>query len=112
MPCVNIENTRKFYIDILGAKEGRSAEKWIDIDFYGTQLTFTNTGDFEFKDKNYRLSNQVLPSFHFGVIVDMDTWDILYSKLSENHFDVTIEFAFLENKVGEYLSFFSTAPDG
>jgi uncharacterized protein len=35
----DIESTRKFYIDILGCKEGRSTEFWIDFDFFGHQLS-------------------------------------------------------------------------
>jgi extradiol dioxygenase family protein len=112
LPCTNVENIRSFYVDVLGAKKGRSADKWIDIDLYGTQLTFTDTGDFNFNYKNYKFSNQVLPSFHFGVIVDMDTWRILYAKILKKNLDATIEYTFLENRVGEHLSFFIIDPDG
>ncbi|MHA7058522.1 hypothetical protein ACWGOQ_0014965 [Aquimarina sp. M1] len=69
LPCENIEKTRDFYLYIVGAKQGRSTDTWIDINLYGNQLTFTEAGKFNFDFKNYSLSGQVVPSFHFGVIV-------------------------------------------
>ncbi|WP_452597991.1 VOC family protein [Pontimicrobium sp. MEBiC01747] len=111
LPCKSVEDTRQFYINTLGAKVGRSSETWVDINLYGNQLTFTNTGAFKFNFKNYKLSDKILPTFHFGVVVDNDTWKKLYKKLSKNNFDVTTEVTFLENKVGEHLSFFITDPN-
>ena len=35
----DIDSTRDFYVNILGCKEGRSTEKWIDFDFFGNQLS-------------------------------------------------------------------------
>lgn len=112
LPCDSIEEVREFYVNILGARQGRSTEKWIDIDLYGNQLTFTNTGPFNFSFKNYKLSGQILPAFHFGVIVDIDTWGSLLGTLSKKDIDITTEVAFLEEKIGEHLSFFVTDPNG
>jgi extradiol dioxygenase family protein len=35
----DLTSTRKFYAGILGCREGRSAETWIDFDFFGNQLS-------------------------------------------------------------------------
>ncbi|EDP96198.1 VOC family protein [Kordia algicida OT-1] len=112
LPCDDIQKTKEFYVDILGANKGRGTNTWIDIDFYGNQVTFTNAGSFNFDFKNYRLSGQILPSFHFGVIVDMETWGKIYTKLFSMDIEVTTEVTFLENKAGEHISFFVTDPDG
>ena len=112
LPCADIKKTKDFYVFTLGAKQGRNADKWLDINLYGHQLTFTETGDFNFNFKNYRLNDQILPSFHFGVIVDVDTWGKLYSRLFVKEIEITTETTFLENKIGEHLSFFITDPDG
>ncbi len=111
LPCLNIEKTRDFYVYILGAKLGRSTDKWLDINLFGHQLTFTQTGDFKFNFKNYRLNDHILPSFHFGVIVNAETWGNIYSRLISKNLDVTTEVTFLENKIGEHVSFFITDPD-
>jgi len=112
LPCANIEDTKDFYVFILGAKQGRSTDKWLDINLFGHQLTFTQAGKFDFNFKNYRFNNHILPSFHFGVIIDAETWGKIYSRLLVKNVDVTTEVTFLENKTGEHLSFFITDPDG
>ncbi|WP_299903079.1 VOC family protein [uncultured Aquimarina sp.] len=112
LPCEDIGKTKDFYTNILGATLGRHTDNWIDINLYGNQITFTKAGTFNFDFKNYRLGGQILPSFHFGVIVDMETWEKLYSHLSSKDIEVTTEVTFFENKVGEHLSFFVKDPDG
>ncbi len=112
LPCEDLEVTKDFYTSMLGARLGRSADTWIDINLYGNQITFTKAGDFNFDFKNYRLGNQILPSFHFGVIVEVETWGKLYSRLFSMDLEVTTEATFFENKVGEHLSFFVKDPNG
>ena len=38
IPVSNLEESREFYRDVLGCKEGRSSEHWVDFDFFGHQL--------------------------------------------------------------------------
>lgn len=35
----DLEETRRFYVDVLGCREGRSAPTWIDFELYGNQLS-------------------------------------------------------------------------
>ena len=35
----DIDATREFYVNKLGCKMGRSAERWIDFDFFGHQIS-------------------------------------------------------------------------
>lgn len=112
LPCEDIEKVEDFYVNKLGATKGRGTDTWVDINLFGNQLTFTSAGSFNFDFKSSRLSGQVLPSFHFGVIVDTETWEKLYTKLFSMEMEVTTEVTFLENKVGEHISFFVTDPDG
>ena len=112
LPCKNIEETRDFYKEILGAAVGRQTEKWVDINLYSNQLTFTQSGDFNFSFKNYKLGTHVLPSFHFGVIVPMELWKELYDKLNQSKQEVTTEVNFMKDKKGEHFSFFIKDPNG
>ena len=36
----DLETTRVFYGEVLGAKEGRSTRSWFDFDFFGNFLFF------------------------------------------------------------------------
>ena len=112
LPCKSISNTRKFYIETLGAEEGRNSDKWLDINLFGHQLTFTKAGNYDFNFKNYKLNDQILPAFHFGVIIDIDTWGKTYTDLLTKDIEITTESTFLENKIGEHVSFFVTDPNG
>ncbi len=112
LPCEDIVKTKDFYIDVLGAKLGRSTNSWFDVDLYGNQITFTKSGAFDFKYKDYRLGNEVIPSFHFGVIIDLDFWSKLYTNLFQKDLEITTEALYFEKKIGEYLSFFVNDPNG
>lgn len=113
LPCADITETRAFYEETLGMPIGRNAKKWMDVNLFGNQITFTNAGDFNFVFKDYRLGEHILPSFHFGVIVDQDHWGRLYKRLfTDKNLDVTMEVSFMEEKVGEHLSFFIKDPNG
>ena len=72
LPCKDLKKTEEFYSNILETKVGRSANNWIDLNLFGNQITFTKSGDFNFSFKNYRLGEQILPSFHFGIIVTLN----------------------------------------
>ena len=37
-PVKNLEESRRFYGEILGCEEGRSSEQWIDFNLFGHQI--------------------------------------------------------------------------
>ncbi|WP_411029201.1 VOC family protein [Spongiimicrobium sp. 3-5] len=112
LPCIEIEETKFFYVDIIGASLGRNTQKWLDVNLFGNQLTFTQAGEFTFDFKNYKLDDYILPSFHFGVIVPVDFWGKLYTRLFQMDLEVTTEATFMQDKKGEHLSFFVQDPNG
>lgn len=112
LPCTDIAKTRDFYTDKLGAQLGRQSSKWIDIDLFGHQITFTKSGNFNFEFKSYKFDDMVLPSFHFGLIVPKEPWITLYAKLNQGVDGFTSEMKFLSGKKGEHRSFFIMDPNG
>lgn len=112
LPCRSISVTRDFYIDTLGARPGRHSSRWLDVDLFGNQITFTRSGPFEFTYKSYKFEDTILPSFHFGIIVDKQTWLSLYASLNESRYEVTSEVVFLKDIHGEHRSFFVQDPNG
>ena len=112
LPCYSVTRTRNFYVDILGAKLGRHSTQWADINLFGNQITFTKSGEFSFTYKSYKFEDQVLPSFHFGVILDEKTWKTVHQKLIVNIEGITEAITFLKNKSGEHTSFFVEDPNG
>lgn len=112
LPCREIGETRTFYRDVIQAKLGRHAEKWLDVDLFGNQLTFTESGNFNFDYKSYRLEDHILPSFHFGAIVPIDLWESLYSRLLGLDLEIGTEATFMKERLGEHISFFVKDPNG
>ena len=72
---------RDFYCNLLGCKEGRSTDTWVDIDFFGHQLSLhlgtpfavTNTG---------KVGEHMVPMPHLGIILQMNDWRQLADVLS------------------------------
>ena len=109
---MEIEKTKVFYINILGATLGRQRDNWIDINLFGNQITFIKSGSYDFLYKNYKLDGNILPSFHFGVILSNSDWKKLYHKLKTVTAFYLDETKYLINKKGEHNSFFVTDPNG
>ncbi len=112
LPCKSISVTRDFYVDMLGAELGRHTSHWLDVNLFGNQITFTKCGPFDFSYKSYKFEDTILPSFHFGIIVDKDTWISLYASSQNSRYTVTSEVIFLKDKHGEHRSFFVQDPNG
>lgn len=112
LPSDNLVETKMFYVDTVGAKLGRYATNWVDINLFGHQVTFTQVGTLNLTNPTYTFEGKVLSSFHFGIILDIDTWGVMYSRLTNQNLELTTQTTFLKNKAGEHLSFFVTDPNG
>lgn len=77
----DLSAARRFYGETLGCAEGRSAERWIDFDFFGHQLV-THLAD----DAGDAASNPVdgrdVPVPHFGVVLTQADWRALAIRLT------------------------------
>lgn len=95
----------------MGATIGRAAVKWADVNLFNNQITFTECGPFKFECKSYNFNGDILPSFHFGVILDKKEWDAVLERLKSKNYKILSEVKFLENKRGEHQSFFVKDPN-
>ena len=112
LPCLSVKETKNFYINNIGATYGRNTQNWIDINLFGHQITFIKAKKFNFNNPNYIFEGKILPSFHFGVIVDYDAWKKVYAKLQGYDLDLVIESTYLKDQLGEHVSFFVKDPNG
>lgn len=112
LPCYSISKTKEFYVELIGAKLGRHSTQWLDVDLFGNQITFTKSGQFAFNYRSYKFEDIVLPSFHFGVILDEESWQSMYHRLSKESNKTTAASTFLKDKKGEHRSFFIEDPNG
>jgi extradiol dioxygenase family protein len=112
-PVVDLKKTVHFYTEILGCKLGRSALHWIDIDFYGHQLTAQENPKFVDIMPNKWRKDQAYPIVDFGAVLGWKDWHDLEKRLKDQDYPFIIEphVAFL-GEVGEQKSMFLEDPSG
>lgn|SRR5690606_878527 len=110
LPCLSVRETKKFYTSI-GASIGRSTQGWIDVNLFGHQITFIKAEKFNFNSPNYVFEGKILPSFHFGVIIELNAWNGVYEKLKDQNLELVDKTTFLKDNPGEHNSFFVTDPN-
>lgn len=111
LPCKNMELTKQFYIDDLGFKHGRNSSQWLDVDIFNHQITFVLSEKFKIRTPNYMLEDNMLPLFHFGIILDENSWEEMYDKVNHWTLDFTPKKTFFKDKNGEHHSFFIKDPN-
>ena len=112
-PVHDLQATRDFFCNILGCKTGRSAERWIDFDFFGHQLVAHYVSEEEAPVQTNSVDEQSVPVRHFGVILSWDEWHALAEKLRTAGTKFLIEPNIrFEGEVGEQATMFFTEPCG
>jgi extradiol dioxygenase family protein len=112
LPCKDVKATKRFYKNILGFEIGRKSLYWFDVNLFGNQITFTLDDKSVLNTKKYSFEEVQLPSFHFGIILDEETWTKLYEKYKDEDFFSIGITKFLSDKKGEHKSFFITDVNG
>jgi len=110
-PVRDVESTRAFYAGLLGCPVGRSAERWIDFDFFGHQLS-AHVAEEDALATNV-VDGDDVPVRHFGVVLSMERWRARVERLRAARVEVLIEpkirFA---GEVGEQATLFLRDPSG
>lgn len=103
----DLKTTRKFYIEILGCKEGRSTENWIDFNFFNHQLSAHISKDFPKLDYCGKVDGVRVPIPHFGCLLKIDEFKIIQKKLEEEKINFIVKpQKRYEGKTGEQLTMF------
>lgn len=80
-PVHCLSEARRFYGELLGCEEGRSSDEWVDFNFYGHQIVAHLTSELEGDLQVNQVDGDQVPIRHFGVILGMQEWKELSSKL-------------------------------
>lgn len=110
-PVTDIDATRDFYTRILQCKLGRAAERWLDFDFYGHQITahLDDTAN-TFSGLN-SVDNKSIPARHFGAVLPCQQWDELVERLKTLKIEFYIEpYTRFVGEIGEQHTFFIQDP--
>jgi hypothetical protein len=75
VPVINLADTRRFYGELAGCAEGRSAERRIDWNFFGHHLvTRVEPDDASHKTTDVDSFGVMTPCRHFGVVISQEDW--------------------------------------
>lgn len=115
IPVYDVLLARQFYRDVLGLKEGRSSEIWVDFNFYGHQLVIHYHS--KSSDQNIVETNPVdghnVPVPHFGIVLTWDQWEALAERLKRHNMKFVIEpYVRFKGLVGEQATLFFLDPCG
>ncbi len=112
MAVRDLPSTRAFYGDVLGCSEGRSAERWVDFDLHGHQLSFhclESGGDAGLNP----VDGDAVPIPHFGLILDLESWRALRDRLVAAGVAFVVEPRIrFEGQPGEQATMFLRDPSG
>ena len=82
-PVHDLDAARAFYGGLLGCPEGRSAEQWIDFDFFGHQIVAHLAPDQVPRQHHNPVDGHDVPVPHFGAVLEMESWEQLADRLRE-----------------------------
>ena len=112
-PVNDLEETRAFYVDLLGCRVGRQAERWIDFDFYGHQISAHVKPEETGLAAGNAVDGKTVPTRHFGLILHWQAWQALADRLIAAKANFIIKpYLRFEGEVGEQGTFFVTDPSG
>ena len=81
IPVTDLDKTRDFYTELLGCAIGRTAERWVDLDFFGHQVTLHRVDQPLEAPSTNPVDSDAVPARHFGVILTPAAWQSLAGRL-------------------------------
>lgn len=82
-PVKDIEKTKKFYVDVLGCKITKATDHWLNLNFFGHQLSIHHHPRMKLDEKTIIVEEKEVPLHHFGLILKKDEWETLAIKLEK-----------------------------
>ncbi|MGO3130202.1 MAG: VOC family protein [Alcaligenes sp.] len=112
-PVHDLAVARQFYGQTLGCPEGRSSDQWIDFNFYGHQIVAHLAPSECGSNTTSAVDAHNVPVRHFGVVLDMPTWQTLADKLVAAGTKFVIEpYIRFKGEPGEQATMFFMDPSG
>ncbi|WP_211162767.1 VOC family protein [Alteromonas ponticola] len=113
IPVDDLSAAAEFYGDLLGCDRGRSSEHWIDWDFFGHQLVTHLVNAMPSPPEFNQVDNHQVPVPHFGVVLTMEQWRTLATRLEAAHIEFVIKpYIRFKGQPGEQATMFFIDPAG
>ena len=76
----DLDEARRFYGHVLGCREGRSTDTWVDFDFFGHQISM-HLGETLKTAPTGHVGDHLVPMPHFGLILQRADWQAMADRL-------------------------------
>ncbi len=76
----DLDAARRFYGGVLGCREGRSTDTWVDFDFFGHQISLHLGEPFQTAATGH-VGEHLVPMPHFGLILTLPDWRAMAERL-------------------------------
>ncbi|GHE20431.1 VOC family protein [Halomonas urumqiensis] len=110
----DLAEARRFYGELLGCSEGRSSDSWVDFNFFGHQFVChlnPSLGEQGVADHRNPVDGHGVPVPHFGVVLEMATWEALVDRLTAAGVTFDIEpYIRFRGEPGEQATMFFRDP--
>ncbi len=108
----DLEETKKFYSEVLGCTQGRSTETWVDFNFFGHQISMHLGEPFKVAHTG-KVGEHMVAMPHLGVVLELTDWNIFAQRLEDGGVEFIIPpTARFVDEVGEQHIMFFTDPSG
>jgi len=112
IPVTDIEESKRFYHNLLGAKIGRFSDTWIDFDFFGHQLV-CHLSPASISEISNPVDQEDVPVPHYGVVLDWNEFEKIIKQLEEKKINFIIKPTIrFKGEVGEQAIVFLRDPSG
>lgn len=113
-PVRDVEEARRFYVDVLECEQGRSSDRWVDLNLYGHQIVAHYQPALATKALHHNpVDGHDVPVPHFGVVLPWEAWHHLAERLRKAEMKFIIEpYVRFEGEVGEQATMFFLDPSG
>jgi hypothetical protein len=81
-PVDDLAAARRFYGELIGCPEGRSAGHWVDFDLHGHQIVAHLAPDAVRQGATNPVDGEAVPVPHFGLVLEMAQWTALAERLN------------------------------
>lgn len=108
----DLDESRAFYGGLLGCREGRSTDTWVDFDFFGHQISLHLGPPFAVANTGH-VGEHLVPMPHLGLVMQMQDWRALADRLTVRGLDFVIAPSLrFAGEPGEQATMFFLDPSG
>lgn len=112
-PVHDLGAARRFYGELLGCPEGRSAADWVDFDLRGHQVVAHLAPEECTPAATNAVDGHDVPVRHFGLVLGWEDWEQLRDRLVAAGAEFLVEpYVRFRGQAGEQATMFVTDPSG